>query len=417
MRAYLGVDWSATELVCALGEGESAPSRPIKGARRTLASVRDLVARVRDRLKDVDEVHVIIEAGAPGWVELLHFAGVIVHVVDAKQAKAFAASLGSSGAKDDARDSAVLVAMGRSPSHMPPAWKPSDAHYEQLCTLGGMHETVTAELVAAQQRLRSHLRERLPTVEAVIPDLTVKWAGRLLRAAPTARHAATLDELRLAEILAGSGAREKSREGLLAALAASAQPWLSEAVAQVQALIVVQFLDQIDLLSKQLVALDEALDALTADLDIRKNLESVDGIGERMAHRLLQFAFPAPAADRDQAGILMGASPVFQGSGKTPKGKPKGKAKMRKSTNPRARQTTYLLGRLVSQQLGWAKRMYEDARSRGQGAALAYRRIARSMLRILTAMVRNGTPYDDDRYVAALRAKGVPWAGDAAATA
>lgn len=83
---------------------------------------------------------------------------------------------------------------------------------------------------------------------------------------------------------------------------------------------------------------------------------------------------------------------------------------MRRAASSRAKATTYLLGRLASQQLGWAGRMYEDARRRGQTAPTAYRRIARCLLRILTAMVRTGEPYDDDRYLAALKARGVPWA-------
>ncbi len=37
------------------------------------------------------------------------------------------------------------------------------------------------------------------------------------------------------------------------------------------------------------------------------------------------------------------------------------------------------------------------------------------MLRILTAMVRTGEDYDDARYVAALKAKGVPWMEESAA--
>ena len=59
--------------------------------------------------------------------------------------------------------------------------------------------------------------------------------------------------------------------------------------------------------------------------------------------------------------------------------------------------------------------MYADARQHGQNAAHAYRRIARSLLRILTAMARDGKPDDDARYLRALQAKGVPWAAAAEA--
>jgi hypothetical protein len=56
--------------------------------------------------------------------------------------------------------------------------------------------------------------------------------------------------------------------------------------------------------------------------------------------------------------------------------------------------------------------MYENGIARGQSAATAYRRIARCLLRILSAMVRTGEPYDNDRYVASLRHHGVAWAID-----
>lgn len=412
MKAYLGVDWSATGVDCSLGIGEEGPTRAIKGAKRTLEGVRDLMERVRKRDSRIEEVHVIIEAGAPGWVEMFHHAGAIVHVVDPKQAKAFAASVCSSGAKDDARDADNLVGMGRSARHLPAVWGPGGELREPLCELGGLHETLTQDSVAAQQRLRAHLRERLPALEQVLPDLTRGWTLRLLRVVPTALHAERLSEVEIRAALEGSGAHETTRAKVVEALRACRAPWLTEGVARVHELHVVLLLDQIEQLCGQIAKVEGELDALTRDMDIRGHLESIGGVGPKMANRLIQFAFDEIPEHRDQAAIQLGAAPVFRGSGKTKHGKPKGKAAMRHTVSSRARATTYLLGRLASQQLAWAKRMYADARQRGQKAALAYRRIARCVLRILTAMARNGQPYDDDRYVAALQAKGVPWASE-----
>jgi hypothetical protein len=80
---------------------------------------------------------------------------------------------------------------------------------------------------------------------------------------------------------------------------------------------------------------------------------------------------------------------------------------MRKATAPRARQSTYLLGRLAVMHHDWAKRQYSAARHRGKKAATAYRQVARSFLRILYAMVRDGTAYDAEHYERALKARGV----------
>ena len=159
----------------------------------------------------------------------------------------------------------------------------------------------------------------------------------------------------------------------------------------------------------------DAVDAHGAGLELRQTLESVDGIGATLSQHLMAVGFDIEAAptDRDEVAIRMGAAPVFVGTGdkKNGKGK-KGYTKMRSSTSSLARRTTYLLGRLASQNLAWAKAQYAHARSRGKNAATAYRIVARSLLRILSAVIRNNEPYDEERYIRRLIAQGVPWAAD-----
>ena len=409
MRTYVGVDWSATEVACSTAFADE-PLRRIFGANRSLESVEELMGRVQRRDPDAKELHVIIEAGAPGWQELFHHAGGIVHVADPKQAKSFAASRCSSGAKDDGRDGDNLVEMGRSPLHCPKVWTPDSELHTQLRELATFHESLTKSAGATQQRLRALLRERFPTLEGELGDLKRRWVSVLLEAVPTPWHARGLTEARFHELMRGSRARATTRRRVFAAIQRGQAPWMTEGEAQVLALRVTMLVEQLDLFVRQLDEVEAQLDQLTAGLIVRDQLESVGGIGMKMAVRLLELAFEELPADRDQAARLLGASPVFIGSGKTRSGKPKGKVIMRRAVNHRAKATAYLLGRLASQQLDWAGAMYGDARQRGQTASTAYRRIARSLLRILTAMVRTGEPYDNERYVAALQAKGVRWA-------
>ncbi len=58
----------------------------------------------------------------------------------------------------------------------------------------------------------------------------------------------------------------------------------------------------------------------------------------------------------------------------------------------------------------WGKAMYEDGKERNQRAGTIFRRISRSFLRIVTSMIKNGTEYDEEKYIKALIKKGVPWA-------
>jgi hypothetical protein len=247
-------------------------------------------------------------------------------------------------------------------------------------------------------------------VEKALPkELCTKWVFAFLRQAPTPWHAKRLTRARLDGVMKGAAAA--TRERVWQALQDTEAPWLEESVADTLAFVVQSDLEQMSMFSKQLEQLEQRLDAVTGSMATRELAESMGGVALLMAATLIQFAFrDGVPDDRDQASIRMGASPVFVGSARDHRGRPKGKVKMRQAAASRARRATYLIGRLAMQRLRWAGEMYKDARERGQNAATAFRRIARCVLRIQTAMMRTGQPYDDDRYVATLKGKGVSWA-------
>lgn len=405
MKAYVGADWSATRVVCATA-AESGRPRNIAGAIPSLASVRELIVRVRER-HGATEIHVIIESGSAGWVRLFAEAGAITHVVDAKQAKKFAESLSSSGSKSDKSDARTLVEMLRSSAHCPPIWE-ANPELESLKALSAAREQASKERTRVIQQLRSVLCEHMPLVDQHL-TIGTQWATRFLRRVPTPAHAADLDFEEFVRLTKRCGTPR--RESLWRALQDTESPWLSPALSAVEAMRVESLLDRLELVDRQLEGLDAELDRSSAVMEGRALLESVDGVGLQTAVLLLVFAFGGSMpTHRDQAAVQLGAAPVFRGSGTHKNGQPKGHAVMRRAASSRARRGSYLLGRLAQQNLGWAKAMYADGRARGQSAATAYRRISRSLLRILTAMIRDGEPYDDAKYVAALKARGVVWA-------
>lgn len=410
MRVYVGLDWSAREVVCSTATDVEEP-RLIKGAARTLVSVREFLDRVRARHGREVEIHVFIEVGAPGWVELFYHAGAAVHVADAKQAKAFAESLCSSGAKDDCRDSLVITQFGRERCDRLAIWSPRSDTSTELTELAWLHDKRTEACRKERQRLRSKLRETFPELESALKDLSLKWVAHLLRAIPTARHAAALSREEFKELMAGSGARRTSLDAVWKAIEPLEAEHLSENLARTRAFIVRNMVDEIQRQCAAIQELDQMLDAATEGLVERSLLESVGGIGIKMSNRLLELAFDGEVpSHRDEASIKLGASPVHRGSGKTKNGRPKGYVIMRRSADSRARATAYLLGRLATQHLPWARAKYAWDMAHNKKSAHSYRTIARSLLRILTAMLRSGEPYDDARYCARLKAEGVPWA-------
>jgi hypothetical protein len=286
---------------------------------------------------------------------------------------------------------------------------PDNEDQRELVELSSLHETLTAEGTCWEQRLRAVLREQFPSLEATLRDLSCAWTRAFLRAVPTPWHAKALSEEALRQTLVDAGARAKAQEAVLAAVAET-ETRMTETMAQAFGAKVQMYVEHIDLHTRQLKEVEARLDESTAKFAFRAQLEAIDGIGVKMASRILRFALHEAPASRDEAAVLLGAAPIFQGSATDARGKAKGRVVMRKSVNPYARATAYLLGRLAARHLAWAGKMYEHGRSRGQTAATAYRRIARSMLRILSAMAITGEPYDEARYIAGLKAKKVVWA-------
>jgi transposase len=389
--------------------GEEGKPQGIGRAEPKLTSVRKLLDRAQQR--HPGELHVVIEAGGVAWVRLFHAAGAVIHVVDPKQVKRFAQSLCSSGAKSDRRDARTLAELGRSPLHRPEAWVPESSLRLRMTALASEHDQLTQDIVRNEQRLREVLRAWMPLVNDAIKRVDSRWVGRFLRAIPTPRHANATTREEFDGILEGTRCPRAARDALWDALTLTeVPPGLDEAVAATVGGTVRRFLDRIDHLRSTCREVDDELDELTSQHTTRQLFDSVGGIGVQQATALLLHGFEDTPTHRDQAAIQMGACPVFVGSGVRNDRTPKGFVTVRRAAPSRARRAVYLMGRLAIQRLGWAKAMYADARRRGQSAATAFRRIARSLLRILTALLRDNVPYDDAHYVATLKAKGVPWA-------
>jgi transposase len=332
--------------------------------------------------------------------------GAVVHVVDPKQAARFGESFVSSGAKDDARDARVLVELGRSPVHVPAAWTPPSEARERLNGVLAEHESLVEKRVIETQQLRAKLAQTMPLVEDAIDEMDAKWARALLRAMPTSRDAKRISKAELATLM--KGARKATIERMWTAIEDTHPLGMSTNEADFVRRFVARTLDRLAQLDEQIVAvmaeIETALDAF-AEADA---ILDIPGFGVKLTACVLLFG--DFEGDRDLTALRMGVSPVFVGSGRRADGTPKGVVQMRKTASPTARRAAYLLGRTAVMSLPWAKAQFAASRARGKNAATAYRHVVRSLLRVVGAVVRTGQPYDDQRYVATLKARGVPWA-------
>jgi hypothetical protein len=137
-------------------------------------------------------------------------------------------------------------------------------------------------------------------------------------------------------------------------------------------------------------------------------ITGIKGIGVSLAAAITIGLHGNDGRRREQLALRLGASPVTTRSGKTGDARPG--VHMRRAAAPTMRRASYLMGWQLTGNHRWAKAQYAACRARGISAAGAYRRITRSFSRILPALIKNNTPFDEERYILALKRRGVAWA-------
>lgn len=100
-------------------------------------------------------------------------------------------------------------------------------------------------------------------------------------------------------------------------------------------------------------------------------------------------------AERDYPAMraLAGVAPVNKQTGKNKRGR----AEMRRAANNRLRNANYHWARVAAQTDPHAQAQYRALRAKGHSHGRALRSVADRNLRLLTAMLRDGTLYDETR--------------------
>jgi hypothetical protein len=397
---YVGADWDSEKCVVAYEQdgkkhGGSVMRRP--------KEVRAFMEQLGD-----EGVLVAIESGDRLWARLWANAGAKVAVFDAKKVNRFGASLCSSGASDDKRSAEALRLMAMSQPHQAHTNAEVVAPIASLSRLLALVHVASSAVGNTTNRLAAHLRQLHPAVAEVVGrSITAAWFLGALKEAPTPEAWNELDDARRAQLLKGSS-RAKREEYMRA----FGEDWGAfepieeqpvRVVVSAHALALINAL-QAQRSSKQ--ALEEACAAAAAER--QDTVGEMAGIGPFL---LSAVTVGLDGADgRDDLAIALGAAPVTKRSGVT--GDRRQHASMRRAAPPVMKKASHLLGFQLVGHYCTAKAQYAHYRSRGISANGAYRRVTRSFSRVFTAMQRDNIPFDEERYILALKANGVAWARD-----
>jgi transposase len=399
-RCWVGLDWGGqTHAVSIVDEKRTLLEQFTVGA--DLDGLRQLGARLQAR---GSVAGVAIEATHNMVVEYLSVNDFTVYLINPKLSKNWREGTSVAGVKNDTRDGWVLaVELARRHEELRPrqGCDPEVAQWAGLCV---QLRALIDQRTSLVQRLKETLRRYDPGAAAFFSDWTSPVAWRFLQRFPNPPALARAHKSTLIRFLKANriGLTPTWLERIEARAEATRWPSPPDALAiEVLALATVA----------QLLALQSHIDKcerLIAQCSAQRSevglLRSLPGAGERLAPALAAMAAVASAegADREALRCLSGVAPVEEQSGK------RHRIRARRRCNKHWRDILHLFAHCSTVYCKWAKAFYDVHRERGDRHATALRKLADKWLKIICRMLATGEPYDEQRYLDALRKKGSP---------
>jgi len=398
---FVGIDWGSQQhQVCILDR-----DRRLVGE-RTVDHDGASLAQLAAWLWTVSAGHpqrvsVAIEVPRGAMVEGLVERGFHVFAMNPKQLDRFRDRHSVAGAKDDRRDAFVLADAVRTDQ---PSFRRLQLEAPQLLRLRELsraEETLLEDFRRSANRFRDQLHRFYPQMLELCSAADEPWLWDLIDLAPTPAHVALLSEEQVQHVLKAHRIRRVTATEVLTCLQALALPVAPGAAEAAQAHC--QFLlPCLRVLAEQLQACSQQVSALLHTLaeepgdgegpsDVALVL-SLPGVGRKITAWLFAEA-AQPLAERDYQVLRThsGVAPVTKQSGK------RRLVVMRRGCNPRLRHALYHMARVAMQRDAHFSSVYTALRAKGQRHGQALRSIGNRLLRILMAMLRNGTCYDASR--------------------
>lgn len=399
---FVGIDWATEEhQVYVFDRGRKAVGErvvPHNGA--AIAEFAGWLAR----LGDPASVAVAIETPRGAVVEMLLERGFAVFHLNPKQLDRFRDRHTVAGAKDDRRDAMVLADSLRTDTHLFHRVRLDDDDIILMRELVRSDDDLAKEANGLTNRLREQLLRYFPQVLQLSPTADEPWVWELLVELPTPQAAADgMAAKRVAELLKRHRIRRIDANGVLEILR---QPALRVAVGTIAAATAhIQLLvPRLQLVDAQRRAVEKQVKALLSTIGEKETSEgqksehrdvtillSLPGVGWKVTATMLVEASQA-LAKRDYLGVrsLAGVAPITKQTGKNKRGR----VEMRRAANNRLRNAVYHWSRVASQKDAQTKAHYAALRARGHTHGRALRSVADRNLRLLMAMLRDGTLYD-----------------------
>jgi transposase len=310
-----------------------------------------------------------------------------------------------SRAKDDPSDAEVLLDLLARHRDKLPAWTPASPQLRALQQLVEMRRKLVGDKVRLTNRLTAALKNYYPQVlewfaekdTAIFCDFLTQW--------PTLAAAQQAPDTALITFFHAHNARYRKVTDHRLAQIRTAQPLTADpGVVGPHQLLVTTLVQQLKVVLDGLKQFDAAIAELFAQHRDAALFLSLPGAGKQYAPRLLVAFGEDRTHYADAADLLQyaGIAPVTERSGQSTW------VHWRYSCPKFLRQSFVEWAAESIRHSFWASAFYHSQRAKGKSHQMAVRAVAFKWVRIVFRCWQTRKPYDEAKYLLALKAKGSP---------
>ncbi len=403
--AFVGIDWADQAHAVCLGTADTRQPELLELPHRP-ADIADFVAMLRTRFQGRPVAIALEQARGALLYALMGYEFLLLYPINPTTAKRFRDAFATSGAKDDPTDARLLWELLVKHRDRLRPWKPDTVATRHLALLCEHRRELVNQSTCLAQQLRAALKTYFPqALDWVGENLATALASDFLRRWPTLAQLQATPPATIRAFYYGHRCRRPDLVNQRLQQIKAAQPLTTDAaVVAAHALRVDVLANQLRALLPGLAQYDHQIEQLLATHDEGAIFRSFPGAGPCLAPRLLA-AFGTQRerfAEPDAVERLSGIAPVTRRSGQSRS------VQRRYACAKFLRQTFHEFAGCSIRFCDWARAYYQAQRARGKGHHVAVRALAFKWIRILWRCWQDRVPYDDARYVAALRRRSSP---------
>ena len=410
LAAYIGLDWGDQRHAVQMQPATGGPVEPLTLEQRPHV-LHGWVAQLRERFGGRPVGIAIEQRRGAVMHALMQYEFLVLYPVNPKALARYREAFHPSGAKDDPTDAALLLDLLRKHRDQLRPWHPDTVTARQLQLLGEHRRKLVNLRGGLTNRITSLLKQYFPQALDWVGTLDSRQACDFLTKWPTL---AAVQRARPATVRRFYQQHNCRRAAVIDARLdemATPQPLTTDpAIVDTLGLAVQSYATQLRPLLAAISAFDTQIAAVFADHPDHALFASFPGAGAVCAPRLAA-AFGTDRTRWAAATELQahaGIAPVTERSGKALW------VHHRLACPKFLKQTFHEYADQSIRFSVWARRYYDQQRGRGNNHHAALRSLAFKWMRILFRCWQDRTPYDETRYLDALRRHGSPLVKDLA---